>query len=38
MGIRPIVLSINSITENIVDYWLQLIVKKLPSYIKDTNT
>ena len=41
MGIRPIVLSVNSITENIskfVDHWLQPIVKQLPSYIKDTNT
>ena len=39
MGIRPIVSSVNSITENIsqyVDIWLQPIMKKLPSYIKDT--
>ena len=39
MGIRPIVSSVNSITENIsnfVDFWLQPIVKGLPSYIKDT--
>ena len=41
MGIRPIVSSVNSVTENIskfVEYWLQPIVKQLPSYIKDTNT
>ena len=40
-GIRPIVSSVNSITENIskfVDYWLQPIVKQLPFYIKDTTT
>ena len=41
MGIRPIVSSVNSITENMskfVDHWLQPIVKQLPSYIKDTTT
>ena len=41
MGIRPVVSSVNSITENIsifVDYWLQPTVKQFPSYIKDTNT
>ena len=39
MGIRPNVSSLNSITENIssfVDYWLQLLVKQLPSYLKHT--
>ena len=39
MSIRPIVSSINSITENLskfVDFWLQPIMKKLPSYIQDT--
>ena len=39
MGIRPIVSSCGSPTENIsqfVDYWLQPIMKKLPSFIKDT--
>ena len=39
MGIRPIVSSVNSITENIsqfVDSWLQPIMKSLPSFIKDT--
>ena len=39
MGIRPIVSSVNSITENIssfVNYWLQPLVKQLPSYMKDT--
>ena len=39
MGIRPIVSSVNSITENIsqfVDIWLQPIMKSLPSFIKDT--
>ena len=39
MSIRPIVSSINSITENMsnfVDYWLQPIMKELPSYIQDT--
>ena len=39
MGIRPIVSSCGSPTENIsqfVDYWLQPHMKALPSYIKDT--
>ena len=39
MGIRPIVSSVNSITENIssfVDFWLQPLVKRLPSFLKDT--
>ena len=39
MGIRPIVSSVNSVTENIsqlVDIWLQPIMKSLPSFIKDT--
>ena len=38
MGIRPIVSSVNSITEPIsefVDKWLQTHVHKLPSYLKD---
>ena len=38
MGIRPIVSSVNSVTENIssfVDFWLQPLVK-LASFIKDT--
>ena len=37
---RPIVSSCESPTENIsnfVDYWLQPIMKELPSYIKDTS-
>ena len=41
MGIRPIVSSVNGITENIskfLDYWLQPIVRTLPSYLKDSNT
>ena len=41
MGIRPIVSSVNSITENIskfLDVWLQPIVKTLPSYLKDSTT
>ena len=41
MGIRPIVSSVNSITENIskfLDYWLQPIVRTLPSFLKDSNT
>ena len=40
MGIRPIVSSCESPTENIsqfVDYWLQPIIKNLPSYLKDTS-
>ena len=39
MGIRPIVSSCDSPTENIsqfIDYWLQPIMKALPSFIKDT--
>ncbi len=39
MGIRPNVSSLNSVTENIssfVDYWLQLLVKQLPSFLKHT--
>ena len=39
MGIRPIVSSCDSATENIsqfIDYWLQPIMKSLPSYLKDT--
>lgn len=41
MGIRPIVSSVNGITENIskfLDYWLQPIVRTLPSFLKDSNT
>ena len=37
MGIRPIVSSVNSVTENIssfVDGWLNPLVQKLPSYLK----
>jgi len=40
MGIRPIVLSVNSATENLaqfLDYYLQPIMKNLQSYLKDTN-
>ena len=39
MGIRPIVSSCSSATENIsqyVDYWLQPLMKSLPSYLKNT--
>jgi len=39
MGIRPIVSSCNSITENIsefVDIWLQPLMRDLPSFTKDT--
>ena len=39
MGIRPIVSSCNSPTENIsqfLDYWLQPAMKALPSFLKDT--
>ena len=39
MGIRPIVSSCSSATENIsqyVDYWLQPLMKNLPSYLKNT--
>ena len=37
IGIRPIVLSVNSVTKNIssfVDFWLQPLVKQLPSYLR----
>ena len=40
MGIRPIVSSCESPTENIsqfLDYWLQPIMRNLPSYLKDTS-
>jgi len=40
MGIRPIVSSINSVTENVaqfLDHYLQPIMKNLPTYLKDTN-
>lgn len=40
MGIRPIVSSVNSVTENIssfVDGWLNPLVRKLPSYLKDSS-
>ena len=39
MGIRPIVSSCNSITEsisNFTDRWLQSLIQKLPSYLKDS--
>ena len=39
MGIRPIVYSVNSVTENIssfVDGWLNPLVQRLPSFIKDS--
>ena len=39
MGIRPIVSSCESPTENIsqfIDYWLQPLMKAIPSYLKDT--
>ena len=39
-GIRPIVSSCGSITENIstfIDHWLQPYVKELPSYMQDSN-
>ena len=39
MGIRPIVSSCSSITENIsefVDMWLQPLKRDLPSFIKDS--
>ena len=39
MGVRPIVSSCESPTENIsqfIDYWLQPIMKALPSFLKDT--
>ena len=40
MGIRPIMSSCDCRTENIsqfLDYWLQPIMKNLPSYLKDTS-
>jgi len=40
MGVRPIVSSCDSPTENIsqyIDHWFQPIMKELPSYLKDTN-
>ncbi len=40
-GIRPILSSCESITENLsslVDHWLQPYVKELPSYIKDSTS
>ena len=39
MGIRPIVSSVNSATENLaefLDYYLQPIMQQLPAYLKDT--
>lgn len=39
MGIRPIVSSCESPTENIsqfIDFWLQPLIKALPSYLKNT--
>ena len=39
MGIRPIVYSCETPTENIsqfTDFWLQPLMKALPSYHKDT--
>ena len=40
MSIRPTVSSVNSVTENIssfVDGWLNPLVQKLPSYLKDSS-
>ena len=40
MGIQPIVSSCESPTENIsqfIDFWLQPLMKALPSYVKDTS-
>ena len=40
MEIRPIVSSCESPTENIsqfLNYWLQPIMRNLPSYLKDTS-
>ena len=40
MGIRPIVSSCESPTENIsqyVDFWLQPLMKAIPSFLKDTS-
>lgn len=39
MGIRPIVTSISYVTQHLsqfVDIWLQPLMKKLPSYVRDT--
>ena len=39
MGIQPIVSSCESLTESIsqfIDFWLQPLMKALPSYLKDT--
>ena len=39
MGIRPIVSSVNAVTENIsnfLDGWLNPLVSRLPSYLKDS--
>ena len=39
MGIRPIISSCESPTKNIsqfIDFWLQPLMKALPSYLKDT--
>ena len=38
MGVRPIVYSVNSATENLLDHsdYLQPIMKRLPAYLKDT--
>ena len=39
MGIRPIVSSVNFVTENLssfIDGWLNPLVTKLPSYVKDS--
>ena len=39
LGTRPMVSSINAVTENIssfVDRWLNPLVQKLPSYMKDS--
>ena len=40
MGIRPIVSSVNYVTEPLsqfVDIWLQPLMQKLPSFVRDTN-
>ena len=40
MGIRPIVSSCENPTENIsqyVDFWLQPLMKAIPSFLKDTS-
>lgn len=36
MGIRPIISGINYATENL-DIWLQPLMKRLPSFIQETN-